>query len=79
MGLFDDYAGVQLKIGDADMASFQVGDTVPIPDGVYLGWEGVIVVQEGRLLCAFQEVVTKWGQPLSTERVLKALQGEPSR
>jgi len=64
MGLFDTYAGVQLKIGDVCLRSFRVGHAVPIPDGIYLAREGIVVIKEGKLLASFEGddiIFDKWG------------------
>jgi hypothetical protein len=62
MGMYDEYDGQQMKIGD-DLTchNFEIGDEVTIPDGAYLTWEGVVVIHDGRLVCTFPTLTTKWG------------------
>ena len=75
MGMFDYYGDAQLKVGD-DLAcrDFQVGDEVPIPDGVYLDWEYVVVVHDGRLVRVDSHLFTKWGDRLSPEIGLRVIE-----
>mgnify|MGYP001613846378 CR=1 FL=1 len=78
MGLFDDYAGVQLKVGNDAMKEYDeyaVGDAVPIADGIYVGWEGFVVVHAGKILCVAETITTKWGMTASAESVLRAISG----
>ena len=53
MGAYNSYAGVQLKIGDVQGIEFEIGEDVNIEDGIYLGYEGAVVVFDGKLICKF--------------------------
>lgn len=62
MGMFDTYGNVQLKVGDELYCQdFTIGDSVNIPDGVYLGYEGAVVIVGGVFVAEFGNLVTKWG------------------
>lgn len=61
MGIYDIYGQVQLKVGDIGMDFYEVGDKVSIPDGVYLGYEGIVVIKDGKFIAEFEEMTTKWG------------------
>lgn len=75
MGVYDEYGErhVQLKVGERSMKHFVIGDPVSIPDGVYIGWEGVVVISDGILIAEFSELTKKWGGRLG---VGDALRGE---
>lgn len=73
MGVYDEYCGVQIKIGDRHLRSYKIGDAVDIDDGVYVGWEGVIVITEGKLAFHDTDIVTKTGIRVPAGRWLKSL------
>lgn len=51
MGLYNSYEGVQFKVAEElSCHYYKVGDFVDIPDGLYLGWAGFVVVKAGVLL-----------------------------
>jgi len=77
MGIYDTYGGIQLKVGDVDMNYFDVGDTVPIEDGVYLTPEGIVVILDGKLVRTFEKAISKWGEPIDPEDILKVLELRP--
>lgn len=70
MGLYDTYAGVQIKIGDVDMRDFEIGDTnVSLSDGIYFGYEGAIVIYKNELIAQFtnEQFFNKWGGRLTID------------
>ena len=70
MGVYDEYAGLQLKVGPRRLDQYIVGDKVPIEDGVYVAWGGVVVVKGGMFIAAFEHLLTKWGGVIEPEDVL---------
>lgn len=70
MGVFDDYGRVQLKVGQPRCHYFQLGDAVEIPDGVYLGNEGVVVIHGGKFIAQYPEIISKWGDLLQPSDLL---------
>jgi len=70
MGLFNTYGSTQLKVGDLYCRLFDVGDTVDVPDGVYVGWEGVVVIVDGVFAAEFEHLVSKWGDEIDPGTVL---------
>jgi hypothetical protein len=64
MSLFNTYGNTQIKVGDLRMAEFQIGDPAEIPDGVYVGLDGVIVVIGGIFVAEFPKLTDKWGDPI---------------
>ena len=67
MGLYDTYGHVQLKVGEVERRHFEVGAQVSIPDGVYVGYEGVVVVTGGRFVASFPHLINKWGERLNID------------
>lgn len=72
MGKFDIYSGIQLKVGDCDSRTFNIGDEVPIDDGVYLEYSGAVVVQEGKLKYFIEDVYDKWGNLINIKEAIEA-------
>jgi hypothetical protein len=72
MGVFDSYGkkGVQLKVGDPSLKSFKEGDEVDIADGIYLGYEGAVVIIDGKLAKVFSYLKDKWGGRIRIKDVL---------
>lgn len=69
MGLYDCYGkqGIQLKVGPCKCKSYKLGDKVTgIPDGVYLGYEGVVVIKGRVFIAEFSELMDKWGGIIDT-------------
>ncbi len=75
MGMYDMYGKTQLKVGESEMKWYRVGEETKIPDGVYLGWEGVVVVVGGRFVAEFPVVCDKWGNCVEVGRLLDRLAG----
>ena len=70
MGVYDEYAGIQLKVGPCCLAQYDVGDKVEIPDGVYVGHSGVVVILDGKFVGEFGTMISKWGNTIYPEEVL---------
>lgn len=73
MGLYDEYidGGVYVQIkasnDDESMPTRKVGERVPLEDGIYIGYEGAVVIKNGVFVAAFDELNDKWGGVLVTE------------
>ena len=67
MGLYDIYGNIQLKVGEVELRHFKVGDRVPIPDGIYVGHEGAVVITKGRFVASFPHLINKWGGRLDVD------------
>lgn len=68
MGCYDTFIGkqgaVQLKCGPCDMRNYQIDDNVgsEYADGLYVGYEGIVVIVDGRFVALFPSQLTdKWG------------------
>ena len=72
MGMYDEYAGVQLKIGPCTLYRFDIGEQACIPDGLYVGYEGIVVIQGGLLVAVHKNIFDKWGGVISTGNILNA-------
>ncbi|MBC8462417.1 MAG: hypothetical protein H8D67_30975 [Deltaproteobacteria bacterium] len=70
MGVYDEYGEIQLKVGPCCLVQYDIGDEVEIPDGVYVGHEGLVVIVEGIFIATFEHITTKWGQEVSTASIL---------
>ena len=69
MGVYDIYGDVQLKVSENVCCKYhEIGDKVNISDGIYVGYEGVVVVVDGTFVAQFHEIRDKWGGILSTYR-----------
>jgi len=71
MGIYNIYAGVQLKVADElTLESFKIGEAVDIPDGIYVGHDGFVVVQTGLLIAKRATITTTWGDEVKPEDIL---------
>ena len=63
MGIYNTYGknGLQLKVGDLCLKHFNIGDKVDINDGVYLEYDGVIVIKDGIFIAEYKNLFDKWG------------------
>jgi len=71
MGVADTYGNTQLKVGDPTGESFKLGNKVPIPDGIYVGYEGIVVVVGGRFTAEFEAIRTKWNDEIDLAPTLE--------
>lgn len=62
MGVFDTYGNVQLKVGTPDSTGYKIGAKVNIPDGIYLHYEGVIVIHKGVFMAEFAQLFDNKGE-----------------
>ena len=67
MGSYDEYEGVQLKTGPCELLSYKIGDTVAIEDGIHIGFEGAVVIYEGRLVAMVKKIYDKWGEEITLD------------
>lgn len=72
MGMYDTYGelGIQLKVGERALNDYQVGDAVQIPDGIYVGHTGAIVIKDGMFIVEFSHLLSKWGDRLSPDEII---------
>ena len=72
MGCYDELGDVQVKVGDSALRRWEVGQKVDddIPDGIYVGYEGIAVVANGVFVGQFDKITDKWGYPIEFEDLL---------
>lgn len=69
--MYNEYAGVQLKVADElKLKEFDLGDPVDIPDGIYVGHGGFVVIQTGLLIARFDTIKTSWGDEVKPDTIL---------
>lgn len=66
MANFDIYGNVQITKNPKGK-KYEIGDEVHIPDGVYVGHEGVIVISDKKLTNVFKNVKDKKGKPIQIQ------------
>ncbi len=65
MGMYDTYDGMQMKVGPRILSTYEIGDEVPIDDGIYYSPnEGFIVIHDGTLIMSPEFLTDKWGNEL---------------
>ena len=70
MGIYDTYGDAQIKIGDVQMNCYEIGDGVPLDDGIYVDHGVAIVVLNGVFVAQFDKIYTKWGDQILPEQIL---------
>ena len=75
MGIYDIYGecGAQIKVGDVRMHFYNVGDKVPLHDGIFVAHEGVVVVKDGIFIAEFACLWSKWGDCINTEFLIEKM------
>lgn len=74
MQKYDTYEEAQLKVGDCRGNTFNLGDRVPIDDGVYLAHTGAVIIMEGRLKYYIknEDIYDKWGKSIDIQEAIEA-------
>lgn len=83
MGCYDSFAKniddskkqntVQLKVGECLCRLFLVGDKVyDINDGLYIGYEGVVLIQNSTVAAVIleEEIKDKWGNNINLKELM---------
>lgn len=69
--MYNTYAGVQLKIAtELTLENYKIGQAVDIPDGIYVGHGGYIVVKDGILIMKRAHITTSWGHKVKAKILL---------
>ncbi len=75
MGVYNMYGKlqVQLKIAEyLNLFNFREGHTCDLPDGVYCGLEGIVVVAKRRVhTFSYEQVKSKWGTDVQLKRIIE--------
>lgn len=70
MGLYDNYGDCQIKAGACLYDNYQIGDKAELWDGVYVAYEGVVVIKDGIFVAKFPQLFDKWGGMINLRDVL---------
>lgn len=73
MGTFNTFGKkyIQLKVGSCCMMHYDIGDKVDIPDGIYLAYEGIVVISDnGKLIAFCDKLFDKWGNAININELL---------
>ena len=70
MGIYDTYGDAQIKIGDVRMDRYEIGDNVPLGDGIYVDHSVAIVIIDGVFVAQFNKLYTKWGDEITPRLVI---------
>jgi len=73
MGVYDYYGSAQLKIGHVSLKTYNVGDDVPIPDGIYLDPSAAVVIKDGKFVAEFPHLTSKWGDKMELGPLLEPI------
>lgn len=72
MGIYNTFGSleVQLKIMEGESDLKEIGDEVNEPDGIYVGYEGCVVIQGGKFIAEFSCLYDKWGGEINAQKLL---------
>lgn len=71
MGVYDCYGNCQLKVGPCELDNYDVGDKVPISDGIYIDYGGAIVIKDGIFVAEFERLTDKYGGPIEIKEIVE--------
>ncbi len=77
MGLYDTVVDktkniyIQVKSTECIMMNYEVGDQIPLEDGVHVGHEGVFTVKDGKVSAVYKQIIDKWGGTISPQEILE--------
>jgi len=70
VGVFDTYGEAQIKAGSCSMYTYNIGDKCDLQDGVYVAYEGVVVVVDSIFVAFYEELRDKWGGTINPESII---------
>jgi len=63
MGVYDIYAGIQIKAGNPCCNTYKIGDKTDLKNGIYFGYEGFIVIDKGIFIAKYKHnIFDKYGR-----------------
>lgn len=75
MGIYNEFGKqrIQIKVGEPLMKHYKIGDDCDLPDGVYLGYEGIVVIKKETVLATFDnnQLFDKWGGVIVIQDLLE--------
>ncbi len=80
MGLYDtfftkDEDEIQLKNGLCKLNEYHIGEEVPLKDGVYVDYGGIVVIVGGKFVATFPYITDKWGGEFGPRVLLSGRRG----
>ena len=72
MGTYNTYGNTQIKVGDLGCIHFKIGDETKIPDGIYVDHNSAIVINNGKFIAEFDNVISKWGDIIHCSDVIES-------
>jgi hypothetical protein len=66
MGMFDTFGTTQLKAGECLLHQYEIGDSVPLKDGVYAGADNFVVIQNGMFVAELEKLYDNFGSSTTT-------------
>jgi len=72
MGCFDTVGKeyIQLKCTECIMAHYEIGDKIPLSEGLYISYEGWLVVKNDKVLMTGTHIYDKWGNVLEPSKIM---------
>jgi hypothetical protein len=73
MGIYNTFGktAIQLKVGECFLTHYKVGDKIKIPDGIYIAYEGVVIIKISKIIAAYEpDLFDKWGNPIDIDELL---------
>jgi len=73
MGAYDiiGKTNIQIKLDTPCIGLvYNIGDEIPIPDGLYIGYEGYFIVENSIIIYEGKEIFNKWGESLNFRDIL---------
>lgn len=73
MGVYDTVGKEEIQIKctpEPGMDRYNIGNEIPLRDGLYMGYEGWFVVRKKRVLNCGEDIYTKWGDKINLEKIL---------
>ena len=72
MGVYNTYGNVQIKCGNyEEFKTYQVGDKCDLKDGIYIGFEGAVVIEDKIFVATFTNLNDKWGNTLDCSKIIE--------
>ena len=74
MGMYNIYGEneIQIKAGERTLTQYHIGDKTDLPDGIYIGYEGAVVIREGKMIAESRLLYDKWGGEIHFSDIIDA-------
>lgn len=61
---------IQLEVGELRAKNFEIGDRIDIPDGLYLGLGGAVMIINRMFVAEFGVIFDKQGEVLDIKKIV---------